>query len=241
MPVPIKIISLNRNELIIEPVQHRDLSLEFKELQRELMAPNCDLIEELDYVRVPSHQIKFETPSAVLRALNVIPTESFQQQEAKLAIDIQQKSIQYATEISSDECAERDQPFVDKAYQILVARFIQNITDIHNRFNLTLSVTAQLHRDTQFAINSSEEKADKDVLNRLMASLEHAIATEKSEPEFPQYSLPLIENSSALAPRYSEVLNSFKIYCQKTTEELSKIYDQQVKPFTQDLRAHNRL
>lgn len=264
MPVAIKIISLAREKMVLEPIpntndNYNSLSQEVSALKARLR--ELGLIENEDYKMVNSNyhsriqpdRFEFSGPSLVLRALCVIPTESFEQQQdyynhekdkAAIQTNVKMNAVKFATKITEKECTVFDKKFADQQHKDLFEALKLSIEEIHKKFIKPSSVVDQLNHDIAYITSLNND--DSFGFNRyvyLNAALYFAIETEKAARTIK--STGFLSNNSVLAPEYITTFDTYgAAYGRKKHPELGQLtafYSQNVKPNTSLSQAAERL
>lgn len=257
MPVNIHIVSLNQNELVIEPKMKdswsHDNSIDTATLKDQLK--KAELIEGDDYRvdRASSGyansrlQIKFQGRSTVVRALWTIPIDMIEFDNYLCTKPIfNQAQLTYATTLSKKECTVHDEQFKHKAYAEFYNYIKGEISKIHAPEEKQTTVMQQLDKDLMFIEKSIPENVWERPRSHLaLASLVKAYKDEEAKPTLVESGFSLFKKASRLAPRYKTILekvchiqnHDFKQLCATLVPEYNLYVDAKQKEMEMSLKA----
>ena len=259
MPIQIKIISLNTNEFIIEPVRdenlHKgslssdsDLSIEIRALKRELESKEINLTEPADYESVknalhesyPKYQLRFAGKSLVLRALFALPISQIQlarESHSTFQTGITNSmfefmKLNYATQITERECFAFDVKLVQQV-QLDILSAINSLTqNVHATFSKLSPLMEQLNHDLA-AINKIDNEKIWETPKYLLAIASVVKAMTEEQALVTQYEPYLImKGASTLYPKYEKILYATHKAAPTLAKqsELLTIYNKHVRP-----------
>jgi len=239
MPVIIKIIKLTSNELMIEPKksesrEYRDLSIELRDLKRQLTG--YKLVEGEDYTYYPGsypntspeYKLQFSGKSLVIRALYSIPIDLWEfDRNSYGSVPVSKEQfaemrLQFAMTVTSKLCYHNEIAWVKAAQKTIFESLATAIYKLHNTINKSSTVIACLTADMQNISQREDLPFENSNFILLMAALSKAIHTEETTPTVTVKKLLIFESESKLLALYENLLKQYMPYVPKSINLLSQ-------------------